>query len=185
MASAARPIPYTVISAVSTPHVGLAGLLSEFRFGREVRQRRTEHGRNFGNRNLNQVQRRPHVIHVVLQSGNARLQPGIVRLAPRSLNRCARHGSGYLGARAVTRPILTGKDERNLSVSVRAPATCFRQSFVAERASSFHIPLCFCQTIMMWRSVRFFLPSGIVSDSATQWNRTIAASPTTRIDGSL
>src|SRR5262249_34840806 len=44
---------------------------------------------------------------------------------------------------------------------------------------------CFCQFIRTCRLVLFFLPSAMTSLSATQWKRTIAAGPTTRICGSL
>src|SRR3984957_16727882 len=58
------------------------------------------------------------------------------------------------------------------------------QSLVAARERSFQSAPCFCQFIRMWRLVALFLPSATAWPSATQWNRTIAAVPTTRILGS-
>src|SRR3954462_7176847 len=58
------------------------------------------------------------------------------------------------------------------------------QSLVEARDSSFQSAPCFCQFIRMWRLVALFLPSATASLSPTQWKRTIAASPTTRILGS-
>ena len=58
------------------------------------------------------------------------------------------------------------------------------QSFVDARDRSFQSAPCFCQFIRMWRLVELFLPSATASLSPTQWNRTIAAGPTTRILGS-
>src|SRR6266852_1224836 len=55
------------------------------------------------------------------------------------------------------------------------------QSFVDPRESSFQSAPCFCQFIRMWRLVELFLPSATASCSPTQWKRTIAAGPTTRI----
>ena len=58
------------------------------------------------------------------------------------------------------------------------------QSLVDARDRSFQSAPCFCQFIRMWRLVAVFLPSATDWPSATQWNRTIAAGPTTRICGS-
>src|ERR1700724_1614193 len=58
------------------------------------------------------------------------------------------------------------------------------QSLVDARDRSFQSAPCFCQFIRMWRLVALFLPSATAWLSASQWNRTIAASPTTRILGS-
>src|ERR1700692_268863 len=57
------------------------------------------------------------------------------------------------------------------------------QSFVAARDRSFQSAPCFCQFIRMWRLVALFLPSATASASLSQWNRTIAAGPTTRMLG--
>jgi hypothetical protein len=53
------------------------------------------------------------------------------------------------------------------------------QSLVDARDRSFQSAPCFCQFIRMWRLVAFFLPSATDWLSPTQWNRTIAAGPTT------
>src|SRR6516162_4297098 len=58
------------------------------------------------------------------------------------------------------------------------------QSLVDARDRSFQSAPCFCQFIRIWRLVLLFLPSAADWLSATQWNRTIAAGPTTRICGS-
>src|SRR5437868_11218434 len=58
------------------------------------------------------------------------------------------------------------------------------QSLVDARDRSFQSAPCFCQFIRIWRLVLLFLPSATDWLSATQWNRTIAAVPTTRIFGS-
>src|SRR5260370_24152075 len=55
------------------------------------------------------------------------------------------------------------------------------QSLVDARDRSFQSAPCFCQFIRMCRLVALFLPSATASCSPTQWNRTIAAGPTTRI----
>src|ERR1700694_2579397 len=55
------------------------------------------------------------------------------------------------------------------------------QSLVAARERSFQSAPCFCQFIRMWRLVALFLPSATAWASPTQWKRTIAAGPTTRI----
>jgi hypothetical protein len=55
------------------------------------------------------------------------------------------------------------------------------QSLVDARDNSFQSAPCCCQFIRMWRLVALFLPSAAVWLSPTQWNRTIAAVPTTRI----
>src|SRR6266852_5064310 len=54
-------------------------------------------------------------------------------------------------------------------------------SLVDARDRSFQSAACFCQFIRMWRLVELFLPSATASCSPTQWKRTIAAGPTTRI----
>src|SRR5260221_9163903 len=59
------------------------------------------------------------------------------------------------------------------------------QSLVDARDRSFQSAPCFCQFIRIWRLVLLFLPSATDWLSATQWNRTIAAVPTTRIFGSM
>src|ERR1700682_799434 len=70
-------------------------------------------------------------------------------------------------------------------VGQRADWTVARdQSLVDARDRSFQSAPCFCQFIRMWRLVALFLPSAAAWLSATQWNRTIAAGPTTRILGS-
>src|SRR5262249_30672099 len=58
------------------------------------------------------------------------------------------------------------------------------QSLVDARDRSFQSAPCFCQFIRMGRLVLLFLPSATDWLSPTQWNRTIAAGPTTRICGS-
>src|SRR5215469_3086736 len=58
------------------------------------------------------------------------------------------------------------------------------QSLVDARDRSFQSAPCFCQFIRIWRLVLLFLPSATDWLSPTQWNRTIAAVPTTRICGS-
>ena len=63
-----------------------------------------------------------------------------------------------------------------------APAIAGRaQSLVEARDSSFQSAPCFCQFIRMWRLVALFFPSATDWLSPTQWNRTIAAGPTTRM----
>src|SRR5438270_14048583 len=59
------------------------------------------------------------------------------------------------------------------------------QSLVDARDSSFQSAPCFCQFIRMWRLVALFLPSATAALSPTQWKRTTAAGPTTRILVSL
>src|SRR5207245_4158855 len=53
------------------------------------------------------------------------------------------------------------------------------QSLVDARDRSFQSAPCFCQFIRIWRLVLLFLPSATDWLSATQWNRMIAAVPTT------
>src|SRR5215470_5993822 len=67
------------------------------------------------------------------------------------------------------------------------PTTCEfsrDQSLVDARDRSFQSAPCFCQFIRIWRLVLLFLPSATAWLSPTQWKRTIAAVPTTRICGS-
>src|SRR6202035_283346 len=71
---------------------------------------------------------------------------------------------------------LIGDDVLNLASAGRRD-----QSLVDARDRSFQSAPCFCQFIRMWRLVELFLPSATASLSPSQWNRTIAASPTTRI----
>src|SRR5437879_1489922 len=75
----------------------------------------------------------------------------------------------------------------DLRPATATPDSCAEsadQSLVDARDRSFQSAPCFCQFIRICRLVLLFLPSATAWLSPTQWKRTIAAGPTTRICGS-